>query len=174
MKLHPSSFPYTRWLVCVIGLVVLPSCIKQEHFSDIPEITYRDFIRVYDTGQYAIQGYLSFNFQDGDGDIGLNPKDTFPPYERGGDYYYNLVINYFEKQQGIWVEIVLDPPYSVRIPVLNPDDPGKAIKGFIVDTLELNPSPIYDTIKFEFFIYDRALNQSNILATPEIPLKRPA
>jgi hypothetical protein len=160
------------FITTLIGMSLLSSCIKQEEFSDIPEISYRPFVLFFDTGQYAVKGILSFDFQDGDGDIGLYPGDTFPPYDRGGNYYYNLVIRYFEKRDSGYVEVVLDPPYSARIPVLNPDYPGKAIKGFISDTLAMDQTPDYDTVRFEYFIYDRALNKSNVLTSPDIPLRR--
>jgi hypothetical protein len=153
------------------GILILASCIKKEDYPDIPEISYRGFTKVFDTGQYPIKGILSIDFQDGNGDIGLDPGDTLPPFQPGGDYYYNMIIRYFEKQNGVWVEPILPVPYNARIPVLTPDQPNKAIKGYIVDTLDLDPTPAFDTIKFEVFIYDRALNQSNVVATPEIPLK---
>lgn len=168
-------FPKTQiWvLTCtLIGIFYFTSCMKQEEFSDIPEISARGFITLFDTGQFAVKGILAFDFQDGDGDIGLNPGDTFSPYNRGGDYYYNLVIRYFEKRDSVYAEVVLDPPFSARIPVLNPDYPGKAIKGFLADTLTMDPSPAYDTIRLEYYIYDRALNKSNVLTTPDIPLRK--
>jgi len=162
------------WVLAVslIGISIISSCVKQEEFSDIPEITYRQFVTMFDTGQYAVRGVLAFDFQDGDGDIGINPGDTLPPFNRSGGYYYNLVIQYSEKRDSGYVEVILDPPLSARIPVLNPDYPGKAIKGFIADTLIMDPSPAYDTIRLEFFIYDRALNKSNVLSTPDIALRR--
>jgi len=172
MKLHSTISILKGFAPFLVAVVLFTSCVKQESFSDTPEISYRNFLLQFDTGQYAKRGILSFNFQDGDGDLGLNPGDTFSPYNRGGDYYYNLVIRYFEKRDTGWVEVILDPPYSARIPVLNPDYPGKAIKGFISDTLTLDPAPDYDTVKFECFIYDRALNQSNVLTIPDIPLRQ--
>ncbi len=156
----------------LVGMFLISSCVKQEEFSDIPEISPRTFITVFDTGQLAVKGILSFDFQDGDGDIGLNPGDTFAPYNRSGNYYYNLVIRYFEKRDSVYVEVVLDPPFSARIPVLNPDYPGKAIKGFMSDTLAMDPAPDFDTVRFEFFIIDRALNMSNVLITPDIVLRK--
>ncbi|MBE0648370.1 MAG: hypothetical protein IH596_11355 [Bacteroidales bacterium] len=168
-------FPKTQiWVLAatLIGIYILTSCVKQEEFSDIPEISARQFTLIFDTGQYAVRGILAFNFQDGDGDIGLNPGDTFAPYNRAGNYYYNLVIRYFEKQDSGYAEVVLDPPFSARIPVLNPDYPGKTIRGYIADTLTMDPTPSFDTIRFEYFIYDRALSKSNVLTTPDIVLKR--
>ena len=159
-------------MTTLIGLLIISSCVKQEKYSEIPEISLRPFVLIFDTGQYAVKGVLSFDFQDGNGDIGLNPGDTFPPFNRDGDYYYNLVIRYFEKQDSVYVEVVLDPPFSARIPALNPDYPGKAIKGIISDTLVMDPAPAFDTVRFEFFIYDRVLNKSNVLTTTDIPLRK--
>jgi len=155
------------------GLLWMTGCIKQEKFPDVPEIGFQSYFNIYDTGQYAIKGVLTISFQDGNGDIGLENRDTLPPYDRSGPYYYNYIISYFEKQNGQFVKIDLDPPFSYRIPVLSPFYPGKAIKGIITDTLDLNPAPLFDTIRLEAFIYDRALNKSNVITTPEIILKRP-
>jgi hypothetical protein len=160
-------------LTIVILLSGVYGCVKQENYPDVPEIMFLGFTKVFDTGQYAVSGILSISFTDGNGDIGLNPRDTVPPYDAAGPYYYNYVITYFEKQQGVFKQIDLDPPFSVRIPVLNREFPGKPIKGTITDTLDLNTHPLFDTIKFEAFIYDRSLNKSNVISTPEIILKRP-
>jgi len=159
-------------ILIAFGLVIVTSCMKQEHYPDVPEIEFSNWVSVFDTGQYAKTGALSILFRDGTGDIGLNPGDTFPPYNKEGPYYYNYVIDYFEKQNGLFVKIDLYPPFSARIPILTPDYPNKAIKGIIVDTLYLNPKPLFDTIRFELFIYDRGLNKSNVVTTPEIILRR--
>lgn len=155
------------------AITIFSSCIKEESYPIIPEIEYQGLERIfYDTSEIATTGILAFSFQDGDGDLGLNPRDTFPPYNRNGEYYYNLVIRYYEKHDSGYVEKVLNPPYSARFPVLNPDYPDKPIKGLIVDTLSLDPSPDFDTVRFEFFIYDRALHKSNVVTTPDIVLRR--
>jgi len=147
-------------------------CMKKQSYSDVPEIGFLGFEMIYDTAQVVRTGILSISYQDGNGDIGLSPSDTFPPYQKNGPYYYNYVITYFEKQNGVFKQVDLTIPFSLRIPVLTPDDPDKAIKGFILDTIGLYPPPLHDTIKFEAFIYDRALNKSNVITTPEIILRR--
>jgi len=151
---------------------MITGCIKKESYSIVPQISFLEFDKVYETGQYPINGILSISYQDGDGDIGLDPADSFPPYQRNGPYYYNLVLTLFEKQNGVFVQINDSIPFSARIPVLTPDDPGRAIKGYIVDTIPLYPPPPYDTLKFEVFLYDRALHKSNVISTPDIVLKR--
>jgi hypothetical protein len=159
-------------VIFAVFLSVFTGCMKKQSYSIVPEISLQSFELMYDTGKYPKSGILNFSYQDGDGDIGLYSWDTFPPYHRNGDYYYNLVINYFEKQNGVFVPVNLTIPFSARIPVLTPNDPDKAIKGFIEETLALYPPPPHDTIKFEVFIYDRALHKSNVITTPEIILKR--
>jgi len=154
------------------AILFFTSCMKKEKYPDIPQIEFAGWTSVFDTGQFAKRGILGITFKDGNGDIGLNPGDTFPPFNKQGDYYYNYVITYYEKQVGAYVKIDLDPPFSARIPVLTPDDPNKAIKGIIIDTLAMNPNPLFDTIRFDLFIYDRALNKSNVITTPDIILRR--
>lgn len=158
--------------IIIPGILFITGCLKKESFSDIPAIELVGFTEVFDTGQYAVKGIITVSFQDGDGDIGLNTGDTLPPYHKGGKYYYNFVVTYFEKRNGIYDTVPLDPPYSARIPVLTPDNPNKAIKGLITDTLILNPVPEFDTVRFTVMIYDRRLNPSNMVSTSDIILKK--
>ena len=159
-------------IALMIGMLLLSSCMKKEVYPDVPEIAFQSFITQFDTGMYARRGFLTISFKDGNGDIGLSPYQKDPPFDTGSIYYYNYIIDYYEKQNGAFIKIALDPPYNARIPNLTPDDPNKAIKGIIVDTLTLNPMPLHDTVKFKFYIYDRALNKSNVDSTPPIILKR--
>lgn len=162
------------FLLPVVFLFFLSGCMKKESYPDIPQIEFVSYTNVFDTGRYAIQGILNISFRDGNGDIGFySDADTFPPYQPGGQYYYNYVIIYFEKQNGVYKQIDLSPPFSSRIPWLTPLDPGKAIKGTISDKMDfMNPIHLYDTIQLKAFIYDRALHQSNVITTPEIILRR--
>ena len=146
--------------------------MKKQSYSDVPEIGFLGFEMIYDTAQVVRTGILSISYQDGNGDIGLSPSDTFPPYQKNGPYYYNYVIMYFEKQNGVYKQIDLNPPFSSRIPVLTPLDPGRAIKGTITNTMTLDPHPLFDTIQFQAFIYDRGLHKSNVITTPEIILRK--
>ena len=159
-------------ITAIACMMLFSSCMKKEVYPDIPEIAFQNFTPVFDTGKVAVRGYLTISFKDGNGDIGLRPEEKQPPYDTGGIYYYNYVIDYYEKQYGTYVKVDFPVPFSVRIPYLTPDDHNKAIKGIIVDTLLLNPQPAHDTIKFKFFIYDRALHKSNVDSTPPIILRR--
>ena len=166
-------------LMLIVGSVVF-SCRKFEKFPEIPEITYSNFLLLMNT-QTGIteRGVLVFSYTDGNGDLGLDSKDTIFPYDKDGDYYYNL-IKYFEKQNGVFIEVPLlswnsDSSYydtltfNSRFPVLTPLVGNLAIKGVFEDTLFIyNPLSDFDTIKFKAYIIDRALNKSNEIETEEI------
>ncbi len=167
-------------LMLIVGSVVF-SCRKFEEFPDIPVITYDKFIVLMNT-QTGIteRGVLVFSYTDGDGDLGLSSNHTNPPFDKDGEYYYNLIIKYFEKQNGVFIEVPLlswnaDSSYydtltfNSRFPVLTPLTGNLAIKGVFEDTLFIyNPLSEFDTIKFKAYIYDRALNKSNEIETGEI------
>ena len=174
MMFHPSprGFIISVSIAVIACMMLFPSCMKKEVYPDTPEIHFQNFVTEFDTGKVAKRGYLTISFKDGNGDIGLRPEEKQPPYDTAGPYYYNFIIDYWEKQNGTYVKLDLLIPLSARIPYLTPADPNKAIKGFIVDTIMLNPRPAHDTIKFKFFIYDRALHKSNVDSTPPIILRR--
>ena len=71
----------------------------------------------------------------------------------------------FIKQNGVWNTI--DTPVSSRIPYLTPDGKNKALKGEILRELNLPFPLVNDTMKYDIFIYDRGLHQSNTITTPE-------
>ena len=169
---NPNVLNNTRLFAFIAAMFALSSCMKKEVYPVIPEIAYQGFSLEFDSGQYARRGFLTISFKDGDGDIGLLPGQTYPPFDTGSIYYYNYIIDYYEKQNGVFIKVPLEPSFNARIPYLTPNDPNKAIKGIIVDTLALNPFPQHDTVRFKFYIYDRALHQSNIDSTPAIILKK--
>ncbi len=164
-----------------MSLVSNQACRKFETFPIEPAISFKEFLVEFnpETG-ITERGVLKFDYTDGDGDLGLEPWDTLPPYHRQGSYYYNLIIKYYEKQYGEFVEVPLlswNPDslyydtitFNGRIPNLSPESGNMNIKGEIQDTLFIyNPLSDFDTIKFGVYIYDRALHSSNEIETGEI------
>ena len=176
-----SRIPKIVFIVLTIIAIGCGACKKIEKFPETPRIEYIGFEKIFNPGlELYDRGVLSFSFEDGDGDIGLNNGDTLPPFNSGSDYHYNLIIGYYEMQNGelVKVPIVWYNPeteqydtlsLSARIPGLTPNGINKAIKGEIHDTLFIyNFSSSFDTIQFEAYIYDRALHQSNTIKTPLI------
>ena len=166
--------------------MTLFSCQKFNEYPVEPHITFKKFTLLVDsvykpdedtTVLISNRGVLSFSFTDGDGDLGLMDWDTLPPFDKNSPYYYNIVVKYYEKRNGVFEQVThINPDGSIdtinfngRLPYLTPTGVHKAITGIIEDTLLINnPTSTYDTIKFKFYIYDRALNKSNEEETPEI------
>ena len=143
-------------------------CEKEENYSDIPEITYlsskveinKDF-NEYDIWKCTIK----FEFKDGDGDFGLEtPDSTTPP-----EYRYNLFLIQFNKIKGAFIKADADTN-KFTIPFVEPYGSNKQQKGIISVVLELFPSAQLpsDTIKYRFFVKDRALHNSDTIETKEI------
>jgi hypothetical protein len=115
--------------------------------------------------------WFIFSFTDGDGDIGLRTTDTISPFHIEGDHYYNFYMDYYEKQNGEFVKIILPIPFSYRIPYITPKGKNKAMEGEIIVRIPfqfMDISSPFDTIKYSAFIYDRALHKSNVIETAEI------
>jgi hypothetical protein len=149
-------------------ILIISSCRKIEHLPPEPTIEYKSFL-IFDTtdilGNKAKGGRLKFSFRDGDGDIGMEQ----PSGEQTDTN--NLIVTLYRKKGG---EMVLAPendplkPSSYRIPYIDNQGQNKILKGTIsVTFLYLFYSP-YDTIRYEFFIKDRALHESNTVSTGEI------
>ncbi len=155
------------------ALMMFASCTKEEDFPDVPHIEYLDFTKVANSSNIDEKGILKIFFTDGDNDMGLGEGDTLGPFDRTSKYYYNFFITYFEKQHGEFVEVTPTVTFNSRIPVLESSSSNGALKGEIeIEMFINNPFSVYDTIKFEAYIADRALHESNIISTPEIVLKK--
>lgn len=156
-------------LILIIGLT-LDSCQKIVQLPAVPHIEFTSFA-IFDTtdilGNKSKGGRLKFHFEDGDGDLGLNSPSVNLTDST------NLFFSLFRKRGGIMLPAPdNDPlkPSSYRIPYMERLGQNKILKGTIsVTFLYLFYSPT-DTIRYDFYIKDRALNESNVVSTNEIVL----
>lgn len=158
-------------VVIIITIIALGSCRKIEQLPPVPLIKFTRFT-VFDTitqlGKYRA-GRLEFYFEDGDGDLGLNPPTG--NVTDSTDLYFTL----FRKKGGVMVASndkndVLLPYPAFRIPYMERLGVNKILKGTIsVSFLYMFYSP-GDTIKYDFYIKDRAENVSDTASTCEIPV----
>jgi hypothetical protein len=181
-----NIFKYSSLLVCVaLGLF---ACKKSETYSNVPLIEYKSVYSTLDENLETdtLLGII-FSYKDGDGDIGLNPGDTFAPFNSMPDingketnpYYYNLYIEYLTLDNGVFKPVIIPNStdtlrYFARLQNITPDGKYKAIRGDI-DWKILPPSAqaypgLSRTIKLKISIYDRALNKSNTTESPAIQL----
>ena len=154
----------------VLVLLFLSACFKKQNYPIEPIISEPSFVILGDSA------VLSFQFTDGDGDIGLEDNETAPPYDTGSYYYHNLYLDYYEKddvngwQRGI--DLAGDSiSFSYRIEPINIKGKSRGIKGSMDVTINTFQNPFSsqsDTIKFTVKLIDRALNESNVIETLEI------
>lgn len=157
-----QKYKHIIWALS-LTLIIATGCLKTSEFPVEPVIALNSF-EPKSNGAAT----LVINFTDGDGDIGLNPQDTLPPFDLSSRYYHNLFIRYYELQNGVWTYIpITNPPLSYRTPVVTPTGQNKSLDGTItVDlTLYYNPNSSFDTIKLDVQLVDRALHESNIIET---------
>lgn len=142
------------------------ACEPFEKVSEIPSITFKEFeLYEIDTLSNTIQvGKLTFSFIDGDADIGVNPD-----YASSNDSI-NFFLIPFEKFEGQYIQVPDDTlEYQIRYnEKLDRVGQNKTIKGEISLLIYYFIKPPYDTIRYDFFIYDRARHQSNIESTSDI------
>lgn len=146
--------------------LILASCGPIETLPPEPRIEFRTFT-LYDTtdilGNPAKAGKLSFYFEDGDGDLGLDPPQT-----PGVDPSSNLFFQLYRKTNGTFeLAEPSDPlyPSEYRIPYLDAEGQNKILKGTIDVTLIYLLYDPEDTLYYDFWIKDRSGNESNTETT---------
>jgi hypothetical protein len=161
-------------LIMALLFAMYAGCGREDDYPMEPVLNYSGFMFRTNPEGMVTEGVLVLEFTDGDGDIGLGQDDTLPPFHFGGGNYYNFYINLFTKQQGVYVPVTFpDTTYNFhsRIPRVEFTGNSKAIKGeieYTFDLLIMKPFLPSDTLMIETWIFDRALNQSNMVRTPDI------
>ncbi len=153
-------------MLAVLSLIFFPSCEEVEQISKIPAITFKSFeLSEMDTMSNTILvGTLTFSFIDGDADIGVNTD-----YADGNDSV-NFFLMTFEKLNGIYRPAGNDTmKYQIRYDErLDRVGQNKTIKGDIELLIYYFVTPPYDTIRYDFYIVDRAFHKSNTESTTDI------
>ena len=152
------------YLTVAISLLAV-SCKKELHFADEPAIILVSHVTSEQMNALGVPVYntlITFSFTDGDGDLGLNDTQIEPPYD------FNMYISRIPIKAGIAQEAEM---INFRIPELSPGPGNNAIQGELDVELEIIVDFFpEDTVRYELYILDRALNQSNTIVTSDIPL----
>jgi len=154
-------------LSAVTAILLYTACEPLEKVSEVPEIQFKSFsLFEIDTLDVRIKaGELVFNFIDGNADIGIiegrNDEDTLNffllPYQKIDGGYDSIDATTYGRSYGI-----LNDEKMVRI------GQNKTIKGEIKLQIFYFLDPPYDTIRYDFYILDRAGNKSNVESTSDI------
>lgn len=137
--------------------------------------------QVYDrTWQYDSLLEFRFYYEDEDGDIGLDEKDTLGDFAYGANYFYNFFCFLYTLKNDTWVSVPnpFDPTVNLqfheRFPNLTPSGADKRLSGELEIFIPARPNGLeLDTIKFEMQLVDRALHKSNLCKSKEFILKHP-
>lgn len=162
-----SDVRVAKVAVLATVVVLVAGCFPKEQFPVEPNI------KVLSLEQFGDSASLTISFTDGDGDIGLDPSNTQPPFDTGSTFYHNMFLEYEELQNGVWVRPTLSIPFYYRIPNITPVGQNKLLEGEIA--VALKPWPVFpappgsprDTVRFSVQLVDRALNMSNTDLSPE-------
>jgi hypothetical protein len=147
--------------------ILFCGCLERENFPVGPRLL---------TGRLDVAGTgatMVLGFTDGDGNFGLEEGDTtgsFEPCIRR----WNLYAEYYEKQNGEWVWIPIDPcdgpepdsdvAFYYVVPWAKPTGQDQTQEGEIrIDMPLWNLPGEYDTVMFKVKIVDRDMNESNVV-----------
>jgi hypothetical protein len=144
----------------------LSSCLKQEEFPNRPDIEYLGFVpNTQATSKFDSLGFVKFSFTDGDGDLGLGDSDNESPFALGDPYYFNLFVRYFERQNGTFVEVIPPGIINVRFERLTSEGGNGSLQGEMNVGIRASGISPFDTVRYEMYIVDRALNHSDTIMT---------
>lgn len=165
----------------VLLTVGVSACIQEPNFGDTPEIVFKSINRTTlaagsGVGQSVRDSVvISIYFQDGDGDLGVNPNDSVNT-PRNIRSVKNYEVRVFRKNKGAFVEAPLQVPLSGFFPPLRTDKKEGPIEGTLDFSQTFFEDPFTrkrDTLKFEIRIKDRKLNTSNAIMTDEVVVPAP-
>lgn len=148
------------FVFAAICILALSSCKKSSNMSKIPSIAYigmsTDSVH---SGNSTETIELTFNFADGDGDLGNDPRTgVYDIYTT--DSRNDSAFNYFFPSQ---LPDVIDPSRGIQ---------GSCTITIQAAFLMLRPDhPKGDTLRFDVYIKDKAGHNSNHFTTPDIYIK---
>ena len=163
-----SSFFKTITIFGILAIGFI-SCGDLISYSETPAIKYLDHIAKdsidEDLGNRIKYVELKFSIVDGDGDFGLTDADTLEPFD--SLYYNNFYSTLYGYSKGDFDSVAIANP-NYRIKYVEIED-QKAYKADIYIEFEYFDGFMeYDTIKYDFYVVDKALNHSNTATTPDI------
>ncbi len=164
-----------------LGCDLVPSLNKE------PKISFKQITTtpVFINGLRSDSVVIAIDYEDGDGNLGLDPNETEPPFQRlqpNGDvnpFSRNFFITPYKKINGEFVRANLPQGADLngRFPLLNAEGKAGPIEGTInYDMIMFGYFPVgdplivqpKDTLRFEVQIADRDLNLSNTVMTDPI------
>ena len=160
--------------VLLLGLIFV-ACKPNNRFPPEPRLEFVSLEQIKKGNGVDSLAILKLHFTDGDGNVGLDPSDNYPPFDTL-PYSNNFFVVLWAKRSG---EFVAFPEYefNARLPRFLSSNSPEPIEGeieykiAIVNPLPLPTVPEVDTVKFECWLLDRDLNESNRIFTKEVTVR---
>ena len=193
-------FTFSRLLtgLLLVGSTLGINACDDVNYSDEPEISPNrvDYSVLRETneegnvtGEYD-QFNIVINYQDGDGDLGLNTDDTNPPFQElnsngtANKFNKNYFIDIYTQaaSSSTWEKRTFPFTYNSRFPRLS-DDRKEPIRGQIefgapsqggTPSLRFSRGSTFTSgtkVRFEISIADRALHVSNTITTEPVTIQ---
>ncbi len=152
----------------------LTGCLEKEEFPDQPILTFKELDQRYELNSpndtiTSLFFYVTVNFTDGDGDIGLDAADTvYSPFGPGEAHYFNYYTQIQKRMNGEWADI--RDPWRYRMKRITPTGQDPTLNGEITvrmgpiegDMPFPNPDLFTgDTLQVTVRLEDRSLHISN-------------
>lgn len=148
--------------------IIFFSCNELDKYSEIPEIEFSGYTVDYEYANGEIlkkNVTIQFSILDGDGDVGLLPEDTVAPYK--DSLASNFFATIFVRKNHKWVsgDQLNYLPIRYRMPYMGEGTTSLLKADVFIDFSYAAKLFPYDSIKYNFYILDRALHKSNIDST---------
>lgn len=194
-KLQLNTYVLKTWIknTCLFSLLLLSllACEKPPEFDRKPVIEFNKIFYQYayleSTKNTIDTVNISLRFKDGDGDLGVEKSDIDNvKYRAYSDtirdtlgniksyVFRNYYLKTYRKEAGKYVQLNSDFKLNGTFSELISYDEVGPIEGELNFGQIFTPSQIKnkDTLKFEVYIMDRALNKSNTILTDSIVINR--
>ena len=167
-----------KFLVYFSLMLVILSCGTTElEYPVEPELTFKEYEFSREVDDFGVTNdiyELTFEYIDGDGDIGMSDDEI--SLGDSGDIKHVLFVDYMEKQKNgnfkpVSCVLGTEPETKKwRLPIITPVGNNKAIRGEMKVKVSpcVTPKDTVKVLKFGIYIYDRALHKSNVIESPEI------
>ncbi len=168
-------------LFLFLGLFFLTGCFAEPNYPNTPQIEFVSLKNVESKVRANTDSVvITLFFKDGDGDLGLNSTDTFPPFsDRNSDESVNRFRNnFFAEVQRLNENGEFEPVtfaaqnfnLDSRFPILNTLEKETALEGdlrysLILFVTSFSPIKKGDVLRYKISIADRKLNESNFILT---------
>ena len=153
-----AFFCMKRLYIYIIVLLAVASCHNTyPEYDNVPRVEFLYAPVASDSADNKI--LFSFMLYDGDGNFGLEAKDTITPYI--DTFQQNFYATAYSIHDGKSSQLPYN--FSYRIPRLRAENQHKFIKAKVCIDITLAKSAFpYDSVFFTYFVYDRDLQKSNV------------